>query len=112
MEGVFAVVVEEGGFAGFATVLGREVKGGLHKVEAGLGGEVVVTDKEIGLVEEEIGHIEVEIVLEWEGIGFDEEKIDAEVDSMFAGVGRTAFAGRKAKLVLTKTETVEDETEL
>ena len=30
---------------------------------------------------------------------------------MFAGVG-TVFVGRKAKLDLTKTETVEDETEL
>ena len=52
------------------------MKGGLHKVEAALGVEVLVTDKKIGFVEEEIGHIEVEIVLRWEGIVFDEKKID------------------------------------
>ena len=74
MEGVIVVLVEEGGSAGFGTVLGKELKGGLHKVEAALGVEVVVIDKKIGLVEEEIGHIEVEIVLVWEGIGFNEEK--------------------------------------
>ena len=114
MEGVIAVVVEEGGSAGFGTVLGKELKSGLHKEEAVLGVVVVAdkgTGKEFGLVEEEIGHIEVETVLEWEGIGFDEEKIDAEVDSVFAGVG-TMFAGRKVNLDVTKTETVEDETEL
>ena len=79
MEGVIAVVVEEGGSAGFGTVLGKELKSGLHKVEAVLGVEVVVADKEtgkeIGLVEEEIGHIEVENGLEGEGIGFGEEEM-------------------------------------
>ena len=48
MEGVIAVVVvEEGGSAGFGTVLGKELKGGLHKADAALGVEVVVTDKSL-----------------------------------------------------------------
>ena len=48
MEGVIAVVVaEEGWSAGFGTVLGKELKGGLHKVDAALGVEVVVTDKSL-----------------------------------------------------------------
>ena len=116
MEDLIAVVGEEAepagakyGFAGFETVLGKELKAGLHKVETALDGmEAVVAGKGTGK-ETELAEIETE--LEGEDSGFGEEEIVAEVDSMFAGVG-TGFGGKEAMLAGSETGIAGDEIEL
>ena len=70
MEGVIAVVGEETEPAGFETVIGKELKAGLHKVEIALDGmEAVVAGKGPGK-ETELAEIETVLVVKesWFGV--------------------------------------------